>query len=263
MSTVSSPLLYVIVMVIVIALLFLAVWLLDIIARNRYYKRFVTPMLLPGQVSLSLADWGEISPPGLDGVMVCNGTAPLKGLPDKIQLSVKSKNKAAIEDFTENVKFQFSPIYEAPPTEVFQQLISYLGKSSDSNVEKDVILDDHDWLLEFGMQASGKDAGNKFFAVAFNIDPTITRKHAINTCPDDCTSNCNKKNKYTSTEKNINVKIKVSKGSIDANPGGTIKTGTSKNIPIPNPNGDTKSLTIGGREKDKNTYSLSGTWNCK
>ena len=261
--SISSPLLYVIVIVIVIALLFLAVWLLNEIARNRYQNRFVTPMLLPGQVSLSLADWDEISPPGLDGVMVCNGTAPLKGLSDKIQLSVKSKYKPAIEDFTENVKFQFSPIYEPPPTEVFQQLISYLGKSSDSNVEKDVILDDHDWLLEFGMQASAKDAGNKFFAVAFNIDPTITRKHAINTCPEDCTSNCNKKNRYTSKEKNINVKIKVSKGSIDADPGGIIKTGDSKNVSISNPNNDTKTLKIGGREANKNTYSLTGTWNCK
>ncbi|MBK9207494.1 MAG: hypothetical protein IPL71_03970 [Anaerolineales bacterium] len=87
--SISGPLLYVIVIVIVIALLFLAVWLLNEIARNRYQNRFVTCML-PDQTSLSLADWDEISPPGLDGVMVYNSTAPLKGLSDKIQLSERS-----------------------------------------------------------------------------------------------------------------------------------------------------------------------------
>ena len=287
MSTVSSLFLYIIVIVIVIALLLWAVWLLNKIARDRYHNRFVTPMLLPGQTSLTLADWEAISPPGLDGVMMCNGTAPLVGLPDQAQLSLKSKDQSAIVDFTKNVKFQFSPIYEPLPIDIIQKLLKFFGISSssiaemrksdgdtDSSLMNDGFLSGQDVLLEFGMQAGSVSgakekpsaertsaAGSKYFAVAFNIDPTITRVHEIDKCPDDCVSNCNRKNYYSSKEKNIRVTVSVSKGSVKANPGSNVNTGGSVTVEISNPEGKKKYLSIGGRAQNANTYSLTGTWN--
>ncbi len=279
MSTVSSLFLYVIVIVIVIALLLLAVWLLNEIARNKYSGNAVKSMLLPGQVPLSLADWEPIT--SVDGVFTCNGTAPLEGLSERVQLSVKSKNELAINNFTKSVKFQFNPIYKPLPIDIIQQLLKFFGISSSLMAEvkisdgeagssfiHDSFLTEQDVLLEFGMQAVDNSEAKKklvaepgYFAVAFNIDPTITRVHEINKCDQNCPSNCNQKNWYCSEVKNIRVTVSASVGSVNSTPGSIVKTGKSVTVSINNPKKEKKYLSVGGRAKNDNTYSLTGTWN--
>jgi len=283
MKLISGPALGVIIFLAVLALLIFIVWLFGEFRKKKYHDQVVEYMQQSERTPVLLTTWGEISDAAENGVMTCRASSDLEGLTDQVQLTLYGKDKSAIESFTQNVKFRFSPIYSQPPADVFQSLRMKTQRTPVAKSSKDtallseaIVLEADDLLLEFGMQierppavstkksrVASQNENRPYFAVGFNIDPTIRRIHAVGRCPTPITCGCNRKNYYYSKEKNIRVTISVTVGEVDATLGSTsiVKAGQSATKSPSNPNGDVKTLSIGGRALNDNTYGLTGTWN--
>lgn len=277
MKFISDPLLYAIIFVAAIALLLFVLWLLGRIRTNQYYDAIIKYMRQPERDPEALTTWSGISDPDANGVMTSAADYPLEGVSDEIKLTVYGKDKPTLEEFIQNVKFSFSPIFTPPPSDPFEQ-VRRLTRSQTEPTSKaaqaspnPADLKTYDWLLVFDMtqtddgyaRQTGKEGEPQpYFAVGFNIDPTIKRTHAMGRCPSSGCS-CNKTNNYNSNKKDIQVTVTVSVGAVDATLGSkyTISAGESKKLTLSNSSGSLQTLSVGGRNVGDNTYKLAGTWN--
>ena len=292
MKIVPGPVLYVIIAIVAIALLLLILWLLGESRRKKYHEDAVRYMLQPERAPVPLATWGAISAPDDNGVMTCSATTSLDGLNDQVEFVLKSKDLPLIEDFTKSVKFRFSPIYTPLPSDPFDSLLKALGirrrsstqvsneepglmKTATSPFAEGPVLEAHDVLLEFGMPEAMPESkaqegrrlsaknGKPYYAVAFNIDPTIRRVHTVGACPTPVTCSCGRRDYYSSTERNISVTVSASVGSVNSILGTsapTLSAGQSTTLTLSNPEGYRRYFSVGGRSLGDNAYGLVGTW---
>src|SRR5215208_1293010 len=120
MRLTDSPLLNIIIIVALIILLLVVLWLLNESRKRKYYEDAIRYILAPERAPVPLTTWGQISAPDANGVMTSKAAATLDGLNDQVQLTLQSKDRPQMEEYTKNVKFRFIPIYTPPPVDIFQ-----------------------------------------------------------------------------------------------------------------------------------------------
>jgi hypothetical protein len=113
-----------------------------------------------------------------------------------------------------------------------------------------------------GSARKDEGTGKTYYAVAFNIDPTITRDHALGACP-TISCPCNGRHYYSTSQINITETVYASAGSVDAVLGAAtsvVYTGQEYTLSLYNPAGYYRYSSIGGRNLGNNYYRLTGTW---
>ncbi len=282
MALASSPSLSVIIIVVVIVLLLVALWLLNESRKKQYYDDAMKYILAPERAPVVLTTWETSSGPDPDGVLCWNATATLEGLADEVELVLQSKDELAMKEFVANAKFRFSPIYTRPPVDIFQALrrtagprggLSRQASSEMTHVAKAgepavPVLGPYDLRLDFGPKISERSAGRSqadraYYAVAFNIDPTIYRNHPLGSSSCGSSCSCDRRHSYYTNQTDITATVSALEGSVDASLGWSIpilSTGQSATLSLYNPDRYWQYLYVHGRSLYSNTYRLTGTW---
>lgn len=287
MEITFSPFLLVLILVVVLILVPFLLWLYGEFLKKKYFDHAVDYMLQPERAPQPVTTWTPVSAPDANGVYTSTATAPLDDTNEQIGLEIRCNDLMEYEEFTRNVKVRFSPIYEPPPPDPFDSLLKTLSlkRGLKGDMAKQLAVTERvvgkipveedsseeevgpELLLQFGVlnQTRGQygaaaEERKEYYAVAFNIDPTIRREHAINQCPRPRRCKCNVRHTYSSTEANIRVTVAVSVGAVGAATS-NVSAGGTATITIANPTQTTKRMVISGKRAGDNTYRLSGTWN--